>query len=113
MPPNTTGVAPAELAQALELFLAEHPRAALLEDGRVLFDMQRAHYSLSAEHGRCVLHLWSDERNLVRTIVVEISPRNGMLRLYATRFGQSRPQTLQLVADRDQRTPIHSHCLAQ
>jgi len=104
MPPNITGVAPAELAQALELFLAEHPRAALLEDGRVLFDMQRAHYSLSAEHGRCVLHLWSDERNLVRTIV-EISPRNGMLRLSATRFGQPRPQTLQLVADRDQRTP--------
>lgn len=104
MPPAKTDASPAELARALELFLADHPRAALLEDGRVLFDMQAAHYSLSAEHGRCVLHLWSEERNLVRTIV-GLEPRKDSLRLQATRFGQARPQALQLVTDRDQRTP--------
>ena len=104
MPPVTTNTSAAELAKALELFLAEHPGAALYEDGRLLFEMQTARYSLSAEHGRCTLQLWSEERNLVRTIV-GLESRKGMLRLSATRFGQTRPQTLQLVADGDQRTP--------
>jgi hypothetical protein len=88
----------------LEAFLAEHPRAALLEDGRVLFEMQTARYSLSAEHGRCTVHLWSEERNLVRT-VTGIEARKNVLRIETRRFGQSKPQTLQLVPDRDQRTP--------
>lgn len=103
MPP-VIDTSAAEFAKALELFLAEHPGAALYEDGRVLFEMETARYSLSAEHGRCTLHLWSEERNLVRTIV-GLESRKGMLRLLATRFGQTRPQTLQLMADRDQRTP--------
>src|SRR3954451_21298009 len=104
MPPAKTDISSAELAQGLEHFLAENPRAALLEDGRVLFDLQTAHYSLSAEHGRCVLHLWSDERNIVRT-VVGVEQRRGSLRLLTTRFGQTRPQALHLIADRDQRSP--------
>jgi hypothetical protein len=94
----------AELARALEAFLAEHPNAAVIEDGRVLFDMRSAHYALSAEYGRCVLHLWSDERNLVRTIAA-VDARKQVLRLHAKRFGQAKPQLLQLVPDRDQRTP--------
>jgi hypothetical protein len=94
----------AQLAHALEHFLAEHPRAAVLEDGRVLFDMRSAHYAISTEHGRCVLHLWSDERNLVRTIT-GVDARKTALRLEARRLGQARPQTLHLVPDRDVRTP--------
>ena len=98
-----------ELARVLELFLAEHPSAAVIEDGRVLFDMRTARYALSAEYGRCVLHLWSDERNLVRTIAAIDWGRQGagkqVLRLHAKRFGQVKPQLLQLVPDRDQRTP--------
>ena len=94
----------AELARTLEAFLAEHPRAAVLEDGRVLFEMLTAHYSLSAEHGRCALHLWSEERNLVRT-VTGIDARKNVLRIETRRFGQSKPQTLQVVPDRDTRTP--------
>jgi hypothetical protein len=99
----------AGLARVLELFLAEHPSAAVIEDGRVLFDMRTARYALSAEYGRCVLHLWSDERNLVRTIAAIDWGRQGagkqVLRLHAKRFGQVKPQLLQLVPDRDQRTP--------
>src|ERR1700744_3850813 len=94
----------AELARTLEAFLAEHPRAAVLEDGRVLFEMLTAHYSLSAEHGRCAPHLWSEERNLVRT-VTGIDARKNVLRIETRRFGQSKPQTLQVVPDRDTRTP--------
>jgi hypothetical protein len=104
MPSPTDETSAAELARALEEFLAEHPRAAVIEDGRVVFEMSTAKYSLSAEYGRCVLHLWSEERNIVRT-VAGIELKNGTLRLQVKRFGQVKPQLLQLVTDRDQRTP--------
>ncbi len=94
----------AGLAQALEEFFVEHPRAALLEDGRVLFEMAVAHYSISAEHGRCVLHLWSDERNLVRT-VVGLEARKERLRIKVRRLGAAKPQFLEIIKDRDTRTP--------
>ena len=101
---TSADVSAAEIACALEEFLAEHPAAAVIEDGRVLFDMRAAKYVLSAEHGRCVLHLWSEERNLVRT-VAGVEVKNRVLRLEVKRFGQAKAQLLQLVPDRDQRTP--------
>ncbi len=76
----------------------------MLEDGKVLFDMREAKYRLATEHGRCTLHLWGEERNLVRR-VSGTTMRNGVLRLSTHRFGQTKPQTLELVADRDRRTP--------
>jgi hypothetical protein len=97
-------LSPAELALSLEQFFAEHPRAALLEDGRVLFEMTAAHYAISAEHGRCVLHLWSEERNMVRT-VVGLEARKETLRIRVRRLGAQRPQSLEVLRDRDQRTP--------
>ncbi len=104
MPAIATDLSAETLAAALEAFLAEHPTAAVLEDGRVLFEMSRARFALSAEHGRCVLQLWSEERNIVRTIT-GLDVRKGALRLQVRRFGQTRPQLLHLLADRDQRTP--------
>ena len=82
-----------QVASALEAFLAEHPRAVVLEDGKVLFDMREAKYSLATEHERCTLHLWSEDRNLVRR-VSGTTLRNGVLRLATHRFGQTKPQTL-------------------
>jgi len=93
-----------EIAAALESFLAEHAGAVVLEDGKILFDMREAKYRLAAEHGRCTLHLWSEERNIVRRVSAT-AMRNRTLRLSTHRFGQSKPQTLELVADRDRRTP--------
>jgi hypothetical protein len=104
MPAIATDLSADALAQALEAFLAEHPAAAVLEEGRVLFEMSRARFALSAEHGRCVLQLWSEERNIVRT-VTGLDVRKHALRLEVRRFGQTRPQLLHLLADRDQRTP--------
>jgi hypothetical protein len=95
---------PELIAAALEAFLAEHPGAVLLEDGRVIFDMRAAKYSLTTEHNRCTLHLWSAERNLVRRVSAAVE-RAGVLRLTTHRFGQARPQTLELAADKDRRTP--------
>ena len=95
---------PTEISCALESFLADYPAAALLEDGKPIFDMRTARYSLSTEHDRCTLHLWSEERNLVRR-VLGVEPRNAVLRVITQRFGQSKPQILELTADRDRRTP--------
>jgi hypothetical protein len=91
------------VSSALETFLAEHPRTVVLEDGKVIFDMRMAKYSLTKENGRCTLHLWSEDRNLVRRVSGTVV-RNGTLRLSTHRFGQTKPQTLELVADTDRRT---------
>ncbi|MGA3372392.1 MAG: hypothetical protein ABSC48_11605 [Terracidiphilus sp.] len=96
--------AAAQLAQAIETYLAEHPAAALLEDGRVLFDMRSARYAVSEQHGRCLLQLWSEERNLIRT-VAGIEERAQCLRLATRRMGAAKPQTLELVPTSDRRTP--------
>lgn len=70
----------------------------------MLFDMSHSRWTLDASGGRCVLQFWSEERNLVRT-VVGLQERRDALRLEVRRFGQARPQILRLVPDRDQRTP--------
>jgi hypothetical protein len=101
---QTEEQAPETIAAAVEEFLAAHPRAVVLEDGRPIFEMSSAKYRLATEHGRCTLHVWSEEANLVRRVSAVVA-RNGSLRLATLRFGQIRPQTLELVADRDRRTP--------
>ncbi|HEV2445111.1 MAG TPA: hypothetical protein VGS58_04285, partial [Candidatus Sulfopaludibacter sp.] len=92
------------LARTIEEYLALHPAAALLEDGRVLFDMRAARYAVSEQHGRCILQLWSEERNLMRT-VVEAQERAQCLRLTTRRMGAAKPQTLELAPTGDRRTP--------
>jgi hypothetical protein len=57
MPVATAEIPAAELTREFEDFFAEHPQAAILEDGRVIFDMRSARYSLSSEQRRCLLHL--------------------------------------------------------
>jgi hypothetical protein len=97
-----------QIAAALEAFLAEHPKAIVVEEGKVLFDMRSAKYSLATEHGRCTLQLWSEERNVVRRVTAAVergAVRDRMLRLTVHRFGQTRPGSLELLADRDRRTP--------
>jgi hypothetical protein len=92
------------LAKTIEEYLAEHPAASVLEDGRVLFDMRNARYSISESHGRCLLQFWSEERNLIRT-VVELQSRAHCLRLMTRRMGTVKPQALELVPSSDRRTP--------
>ena len=99
---------PEQIAAALECFLAEHAKAVVTEEGKVLFDMRAAKYSLTTEHGRCTLQLWSEERNVVRRVTAAVERgtlRDRMLRLTTQRFGQTRPGSLEILADRDRRTP--------
>ncbi len=97
-------VSASKLAESVQVYLAEHPAAALLEDGHLLFDMRSAHYSISESHGRCLLQLWSDERNLLRT-VTEVRERAQSLRLTTRRMGAPKPQALELVPSNERRTP--------
>lgn len=74
----------------------------MLEDGKVLFDLRTAKHTITTEHGRCTVQLWSEERNLVRR-VVSATERSGVLRLATLKFGQSQTKLLEVVADRKQR----------
>ena len=96
--------APARLVELLEEYVAAHPAAAMLEDGRVLFDMRLARYSITESHGRCLLQLWSDERNLVRS-VIDVQHRAHSLRVITRRMGAPKPQILEFVPSSDRRTP--------
>lgn len=96
--------APAELVALLSTYLEQHPTAAILEDGRILFDLRTARCSVTESHGRCVLQLWSEERNLVRT-VVSVETRARHLRLMTRRMGAPRPTALDLVPSSDRRVP--------
>ena len=95
---------PEQIAAELEGYLSEFPHAVVSEDGKVLFDLRDAKYSLSTEHNRCTLHLWNDETNLVRRISAAV-PRGKLLRLTTHRFGQTRPATLEFSAEKDRRSP--------
>ncbi len=76
----------------------------MLEDGKVVFDLRSAKASLNTEHDRCTLHLWSEERNLVRQIV-SVTERGDTLRLATQRFGHAQTKLLELVTSRERRTP--------
>jgi hypothetical protein len=95
---------PKQIAETIEAYLAAHPAAAFLEDGRVLFDMRTARYSVEESHGRCLLQLWSEERNLVRT-VVEVKARAHSLRVATRKMGAVRPQFLEIAASSERRNP--------
>jgi len=92
------------IARSLEDFLAEAPNAVVVEGGEVIFDFVSAKYACSAERGKCLLHLWSEERNTVRR-VLDSEMKNGALRLTVQRFGQARPGVMEICRDRDRRTP--------
>src|SRR3954466_7914020 len=95
---------PQSLAQTIEEFLAESHEAVVIEDGLVSFDLATAKFSISTENNKCLLHLWSEERNIVRR-VESVAQKNGTLRLDVRKFGQAKPTTLEICRERDQRTP--------
>lgn len=96
---------PEALSQAVRDFLNEPSGAVVLENGAVAFDLARAKYSISGEYNKCLLHLWSAERNTVRR-VLDAEVKNGVLRLAVQRLGQSRPTKLEICRERDRRSPL-------
>jgi hypothetical protein len=92
------------LVRVLEDFLAEARGAVILEDGAVTFDLAQTKYSISGERNKCLLHLWSTERNVVRR-VLEAEIKSEALRLTVQRMGQTHSTKLEICRERDRRTP--------
>jgi hypothetical protein len=97
-------VTPDALTRTVQDFLSEASGAVVLEDGAVAFDLGQAKYSISGDYNKCLLHLWSAERNTVRR-VLDAEIKNGVLKLAVQRLGQSRPTRLEICRERDRRSP--------
>jgi len=95
---------PEMLTRTVEEFLSEASGAVVLEDGAIAFDLARAKYSISGEYNKCLLHLWSSERNAVRR-VLDAEVKGATLRLAVQRLGQARPTKLEICRERDRRSP--------
>jgi hypothetical protein len=95
---------PESLSRLLEDFLGGSRHAVVLEDGARAFDLADSKYSVSGEYNKCLLHLWSAERNAVRRIL-DAEVRNSNLRLMVQKLGQSRPSKLEICNGHDFRTP--------
>jgi hypothetical protein len=96
---------PEALARTVENFLAGARDAVVLDDGAAVFDLSQAKYSISGETHKCLLHLWSAERNMVRR-VLDVELKHEVLRLVVQQLGQTRPGKLEICRQRDRRTPI-------
>ncbi len=91
-----------KLLAQIQAYLDDHPRAVMVEGGEVVFRFEQAEYSLQPERGRCLLQVWSEERNVVRRVVAA-EPRNDYLRLSVQRFGQSKPSIVELIPQEERR----------
>jgi hypothetical protein len=91
------------LANALDEFLAGSNGAVVVEDGAVLFDLGNAKYSVSGDTNKCLLHLWSEERNIVRR-VLDTAKKGETLRVTVQKMGQTRSTKLDICRERDPRT---------
>ena len=95
---------PDSLVRYLQEFLACASDAVVLEDGAAIFDLAQSKYAISGEHNKCLLHIWSAERNIVRR-VLHAEIKNERLRISVQRLGQSNPTKLEICRERDRRTP--------
>jgi hypothetical protein len=60
---------PESLSHMLSDFLNGARAAVVVEDATIAFDLAESKYSISGEYNKCLLHLWSHERNVVRRVL--------------------------------------------
>jgi len=94
---------PDSLSRMMSDFLHGSRAAVVVEDGAVVFDLAASKYSVSGEYNKCLLHLWSSERNVVRR-VLDAEVKTTTLRLQVQRMGQNRPTRLDVCRDGDRRS---------
>ncbi len=95
---------PESLVKTLQQFLLSARDAVIIEDGAVILDLAESKYSVSGEHNKCLLQLWSAERNVVRRIL-DAEVKNDVLRLQVHKLGAARASKLEICRERDRRTP--------
>src|SRR5216117_3667517 len=66
---KTSAMTSENLAAALDGFLSASSSAVVMEGGAVVFDLAQSKYSISGENNKCLLRLWSSERNVVRRVL--------------------------------------------
>jgi hypothetical protein len=84
-----------ELERALEALVASGP-VEVYEDGRRMAELSSLRHEVHRQGKRLLLHLWSDEGNLVRRIV-EIKQREDGIELAVERFGKAKPGRLEIL----------------
>jgi hypothetical protein len=95
---------PEQIVELISGYIGEHPGAVVIEEGKQIFDFAAARYSATVERERCLLQLWSEESNIVRRVsAAEV--KNGILRLTALRFGQTKPARLEICSEAERRSP--------
>jgi len=85
-----------EISSALETLSCSGP-VEILEDGQLLAELSGVRYEVRRAGKHVLLHLWSEERNLVRRILRMVPEPDGQLLLEVQRFGRNRPGKLQFV----------------
>ena len=95
---------PEEIADLIAGYVAEHPAAVVVEDGKMLFDFATARYSAAPERERCLLQIWSEEGNIVRR-ATSAQVKNGILKLSVLRFGQAKSSRMEICAQAERRSP--------
>jgi len=95
---------PDSLAAVLQDYLGNASDAVILENGAVLFDLAQSKYSVSGEYNKCLLQVWSNERNIVRR-VLDAELKHDTLRVTIQKLGQAKPSKLEICRNRDRRTP--------
>lgn len=97
------GMTSQSVARVLEEFLAGSNAAVVIEDGSAIFDLSQSKFSVSGEANKCLLHFWSEERNIVRR-VLDVENKGETLRVTVQKMGQQRPAKLDICRERDRRT---------
>jgi hypothetical protein len=84
-----------ELERTLEALLASGP-VEVYEDGRRVAELASLRHEVHRQGKRLLLHLWSDDRNLVRR-VVGMEQREEGIELAVERFGKAKPGRLEII----------------
>ena len=85
-----------ELEQALAALTAAG-RVEVRENGRWLAALASLQYEVRQHAGGTLIHLWSDERNLVRRVLRVAEQSQEHVVLEVQRFGRGKPDTLEFV----------------
>lgn len=83
---------PAELADAIEVFLGRCRRPALLEAGSPIVPLVTGEYLLDRQPHRLTLQVWTDHTNVVRRVVGLVSQAPGRMILSVERFARKQGQ---------------------
>lgn len=92
-----------EISAALEGLSACGP-VEVFEDGELLAELAGMRFEVRREGKATLVHLWSEERNLVRRVLRMASHDDGHLVLDVQRFGRAKPGRLEFVRAEQQRS---------